>query len=93
MASDRWQLWPCMVITLQRLWQATAEDSGVVWVYNDGLRLAPMPVLAAATRHTFFLQRLHERCLSVPPARVVSATHTYTQWLTAAGALYVLPAV
>jgi hypothetical protein len=56
----------------------------VVWAYNDGLRLAPLPVLAAAHAHTYFLQRLHERCLS---AMFCSCQpHGYTASLTAAGA-------
>ncbi len=41
--------------------QATVEDPRLVWAYNDGLRLAPLPVLAAANGHTYFQQRLHER--------------------------------
>lgn len=41
--------------------QPTLEDSGVIWAYNDALRLAPLPVLAAANGHAYFQQRLHER--------------------------------
>lgn len=58
-------------------WQATAEDRRVTWAYNDGLRLAPLPVLAAASEHTYFVQHLHERCLSVVLVGV-SATHLQT---------------
>ena len=50
----------------------------MVWAYNDGLRLAPLPVLAAASRHTYFLQRLHVRCLHCQPCM---CEHTCAQQL------------
>jgi len=48
--------------------QATVEDPRLVWAYNDGLRLAPLPVLAAANDAQwavlFFRNSwiLHSRC-------------------------------
>ena len=41
--------------------QAALEDGRVIWAFNDALRLAPLPVLAAANGHTFFVQHLHRR--------------------------------
>lgn len=51
---------------------ASEQDPHVVWMWERGVRVLPLPVLVAANGHTMFIQRLHDKHKVVP--YVVHAT-------------------